>query len=154
MDADFSHHPRFIPEMTRCLATADLVIGSRYTAGGATRNFPLRRKILSRCANGLARNVLRLRARDATAGFRLYRREIIESLALDRILSSGYSFLIEMLFIIERAGWRVDEVPILFEDRASGVSKISRQEIFKALLTVWRLALQRPHYRTAYDRPA
>ena len=73
----------------------------------------------------------------------MYRREIIESLALDSILSSGYSFLIEMLFIVERAGWRVAEVPILFEDRVAGVSKISRQEILNALSTVWRLARQR-----------
>jgi len=144
MDADFSHHPRFIPAMVQCLATADLVIGSRYTPGGGTHNFPMRRKILSRCANAVARNALGLRARDATAGFRLYRREIIESLALDSILSSGYSFLIEMLFLVEKAGWHVAEVPILFEDRVAGVSKISRQEILNALFTVWRLALQRP----------
>jgi len=143
MDADFSHNPRFIPAMVQCLARADLVIGSRYAPGGGTHNFPMRRRILSRCANAVARNVLGLRVRDATAGFRLYRREIIESLALDSILSSGYSFLIEMLFIVERAGWRVAEVPILFEDRVAGVSKISRREILNALSTVWRLARQR-----------
>jgi dolichol-phosphate mannosyltransferase len=149
MDADFSHNPRFIPTMVQCLATADLVIGSRYTPGGGTHNFPMRRRILSRCANAVARNVLGLRARDATAGFRLYRREVIESVPLDSILSSGYSFLIEMLFIVEGAGWRVAEVPILFEDRVAGVSKISRQEILNALFTLWRLALQRPRNRTA-----
>ena len=151
MDADFSHNPRFIPEMVQCLATADLVIGSRYTPGGSTHNFPMRRRILSRCANAVARNALGLRTQDATAGFRLYRREVIESLALERILSSGYSFLIETLFLVERADWRVAEVPILFEDRVAGDSKISRQEILNALFTVCRLALQRRHNRTAWE---
>lgn len=143
MDADFSHHPRYIPAMIDRLATADLVIGSRYVRGGGTVRSPGSRKLLSRGANALAWASLGLHAHDATAGFRLYRREVLESIPLDRIVSSGYSFLIEMLFVIEREGWRVAEVPIRFEDRMAGRSKISRQEIVKALVTIWRLSWRR-----------
>lgn len=143
MDADFSHHPRYVPGMVERLAEADLVIGSRYVRGGGTRNCPAMRQLLSRGANAVARSLLGLHARDTTAGFRLYRREVLEAIALNQIRSSGYSFLIEMLFTVERGGWRVAEVPIVFEDRIAGTSKISRQEIFKALATVWRMAGRR-----------
>ena len=82
-------------------------------------------------------------AHDATAGFRLYRREVLESIPLDQIFSSGYSFLVEMLFMCERRGWRIGEVPIVFEDRRKGATKISRQEVLKAMYTVLRLFFRR-----------
>jgi len=147
MDADFSHDPRYIPELLARQANADLVIGSRYVAGGGAVDSPLSRRLISRAANFAAHSLLGLKARDVTAGFRLYRREVLESVPLDRIFSSGYSFLTEMLFLVERRGWRVAEVPILFRDRTQGQSKISRDEIFKALYTVARLA-----YRRVRDR--
>ncbi len=143
MDADFSHHPRYIPELAARLKTADLVIGSRYVRGGAAVDSPLLRRLISYGANFLAHLVLGLRARDVTAGFRLYRREVLESVPLDRIRSSGYSFLIEMLFLVEARQWRVAEAPILFYDRKLGRSKISGQEISKALVTVGRLTIRR-----------
>jgi hypothetical protein len=143
MDADFSHHPRYIAEMVRRSEHGDLVIGSRYVAGGGVLDSPLRRRLLSRLANAVAHVFLGLKARDVTAGFRLYRREALSSLPLDQIVSSGYSFLIEMLYLVEARGWRVVEVPILFRDRVMGVSKISQAEVVKAIATVGRLAGQR-----------
>ena len=142
MDADFSHHPRYIPAIITRSASADLVIGSRYVAGGGMEA-PFVRRLLSRIANLTAKIFLGLHARDVTSGFRLYRRETLESIPLDRIFSSGYSFLIEMLFLVERRGWRVAEVPIRYGDRTLGQSKISRNEVFKALYTVARLSYRR-----------
>jgi len=144
MDADFSHHPRYIPAMVEAGRTgADLVIGSRYTAGGSNPDFPLSRRILSRGANAFARLLLGLRAQDATAGFRCYRREVLEALPLDCIFSSGYSFLVELLFMVQRGGYVIGEVPIRFEDRKRGKSKISEEEIYRAVYTVLRLFWRR-----------
>ncbi len=139
MDADFSHHPRYIPDLLAKNRGAQLVIGSRYVDGGGTVNWGLRRQIFSRGANTFARLVLGLEAHDCTAGFRCYHREVLESIKLDDIFSDGYSFLIEMLYECQRRGWGISEVPIIFEDRRHGASKISRREIFKALYTVLRL---------------
>lgn len=144
MDADFSHNPRYFPAMVEKAETGcDLVIGSRYVPGGGARNCTWPRILLSWGANGFARALLGLQARDATAGFRCYRREVLESVGLEEIRSSGYSFLIEMLYRIQRRGWRVGEVPILFDNRRLGRSKISRAEILRALQTVLRLAWAR-----------
>ena len=143
MDADFSHTPRYIPAMIALSKTRHVVIGSRYVPGGGTRNCARKRIFLSRGANFVARALLGLKARDATAGFRLYRREVLLSIPLDEIFSSGYSFLVEMLFLCQRRGWQIGEVPIIFEDRRKGQTKISRQEIFKAQYPVFRLFLRR-----------
>jgi glycosyltransferase involved in cell wall biosynthesis len=143
MDADFSHHPRYIPGVLAALADHDLVIGSRYVPGGGTRYCTLPRKALSRGANLFARTVLSLAAGDATAGFRGYRRAVLESIALDEIVSNGYSFLIEMLYRCQRQGWTIGEVPIIFENRQRGASKISRTEILRAMQTVVRLGWER-----------
>lgn len=144
MDADFSHNPRYIPTMLeKAEAGFDLVIGSRYVPGGSAQGCTLPRILLSWGANAFARALLGLRARDATAGFRCYRREVLESVGLDDIRSSGYSFLIEMLYRAQRRGWRVTEVPIRFDNRRLGQSKISRQEILRALQTVLRLTWAR-----------
>ena len=143
MDADFSHHPRYIPDLLAALDRFDVVIGSRYVPGGGTRYCTVPRKVLSHGANRFARTVLSLDAGDATAGFRGYRREVLESIALDQIVSNGYSFLIEMLYRCQRQGWSIGEVPIVFENRQRGVSKISRAEIFRAMQTVIRLGGER-----------
>jgi hypothetical protein len=95
--------------------------------------------MLSWGANAFARLLLGLEAHDTTAGFRCYRREVLESIALDEIFSNGYSFLMEMLYKVQRRGWKVGEVPIVFHNRRQGTSKISRTEIIKALYTVVRL---------------
>jgi dolichol-phosphate mannosyltransferase len=143
MDADFSHHPRYIPDLLAALDRFDVVIGSRYVPGGGTRYCTVPRKVLSHGANLFARTVLSLDAGDATAGFRGYRREVLESIALDQIVSNGYSFLIEMLYRCQRQGWFIGEVPIVFENRQRGASKISRAEIFRAMQTVIRLGGER-----------
>lgn len=139
MDADYSHHPRYIPAMIERSQAADLVIGSRYVRGGGAVDSPALRRLLSYGANAFAKVVLGLRAMDCTAGFRCYRREVLESIELDAIFSDGYSFLIEMLYKVQRRGWKVAEVPIHFMDRRRGTSKISRTEITRALYTVVRL---------------
>jgi dolichol-phosphate mannosyltransferase len=153
MDADFSHNPRYIPAMIALSEQKHLVIGSRYVAGGGSLNCTWKRVLLSRVANMVARGLLGLKARDATAGFRLYRREVLASIPLERIFSSGYSFLVEMLFMCQRRGWQIGEVPIVFEDRRKGQTKISRNEVFKAQYTVLRLFLRRLR-RTEPRQPA
>jgi dolichol-phosphate mannosyltransferase len=137
MDADFSHNPRYVPDLVGKISQGyDLVIGSRYVDGGGTNGCTRSRKLLSWGANAFARAALGLHAHDATAGFRCYRREVLESVGIDEIKADGYSFLIEMLFRVQRQGWKVGESPILFENRQQGVSKISRHEIAKAIWTV------------------
>jgi dolichol-phosphate mannosyltransferase len=139
MDADFSHDPRFVPALLSMAGSYDVVIGSRYVAGGGTKNCTIKRKALSRVANGVAKLALGLHAKDCTAGFRCYRREVLKSIDVDAIKSNGYSFLIEMLYLVQKAGWSVGETPILFEDRLRGKSKISQSEVFRAVQTVARL---------------
>ena len=139
MDADFSHHPRYIPALVARLETCDLAIGSRYVPGGGTQHCTLPRRLLSYGANAFARVVLGLHAHDCTAGFRVYRRQVLQAIPLEQIFSSGYSFLIEMLYACQSRGFRVGEVPIIFANRQHGASKISRLEIVRALYTVLRL---------------
>jgi dolichol-phosphate mannosyltransferase len=143
MDADFSHHPRYIPDLLAALKRFDVAIGSRYAPGGDTQYCTLPRKVLSHGANLFAGMVLGLQASDATAGFRGYRRRALESIALDEIVSDGYSFLVEMLYRCQQQGWRIGEVPIVFENRQRGASKISKAEIWKALQIVIRLGWER-----------
>ena len=143
MDADFSHHPRYIPSLIDLSRERDLVIGSRYVSGGGTLNCSARRKALSRGANTFAKVMLGLRAKDCTAGFRCYRREVLQAIDLDSIRSNGYSFLIEMIFYVQRRDFTIGEVPIIFEDRRRGTSKISQNEVYRALQTVERLSVQR-----------
>jgi hypothetical protein len=121
----------------------DVVIGSRYVLGGGSLNCTWKRVMLSRTANAVARTLLGLKARDTTAGFRLYHRRVLESIPLDEIFSSGYSFLVEMLYMCQRRGWQIGEIPIIFEDRRKGTTKISRQEVIKAQYTVFRLFFRR-----------
>jgi dolichol-phosphate mannosyltransferase len=143
MDADFSHKPSYIPDMIDKSGQKHVVIGSRYVSGGGSRNCSWKRIVLSRGANFIARTLLGLEARDVTAGFRLYHREVLESIPLDSIFSSGYSFLVEMLFMCQRRGWQIGEVPIIFEDRRKGQTKISRREVLKAQYTLGRLFVRR-----------
>ncbi len=141
MDADFSHNPRYIPAMMDKIGQGyDLVIGSRYVRGGGASGCTFARKLLSWGANAFARTMLGLHAHDTTAGFRCYRRDVLQEMDLDGIKASGYSFLIEMLYRVQRRGWRVGEVSIVFENRRLGTSKVSRTEIRRAMHTVLRLA--------------
>lgn len=149
MDADFSHRPSYIPSLLDGLDRYDVMIGSRYVPGGGMQGRDLKLRIVSWGANNFARMMLGLKATDCTSGFRAYRRAVLESIDLDLIFSNGYSFLIELLFLCQSHGWRIGEVPITYEDRRAGTSKISRAEIYKATYTVLRLFWRRLRRRTA-----
>jgi dolichol-phosphate mannosyltransferase len=151
MDADFSHHPRYIPAMIDLSRECDMVIGSRYVKGGGTLHCSWQRRLLSRGANTFAKLMLGLHAHDCTAGFRCYHHEVLESIDLDSIFSNGYSFLIEMIYYVQRHGYQIGEVPIVFEDRRRGTSKISKAEVFRALQTVIRLEFRRMFNRRPRD---
>jgi dolichol-phosphate mannosyltransferase len=143
MDADFSHDPARLPALLAAAHDADLVIGSRYVAGGGVVNWPIRRRLLSRFANWYVRAITQITARDCTSGFRCWRREALASLPLDRFVSDGYSFLVEMLFVAVRQGRRVAEVPITYVERREGQSKMSHAVILESAITPWRLVAQR-----------
>jgi len=144
MDCDFSHHPRYLPGMLDAAANADLVVGSRYVAGGGISNWSFRRRLLSSFANFYTRTLLRVPTRDCTAGFRCYRREVLERVDVFAIRASGYSFLEEMIWRVHHAGFRIREIPIVFESRRHGRSKIDPQEIHRAAFHVLRTAFRRP----------
>jgi dolichol-phosphate mannosyltransferase len=143
MDCDFSHNPRYLSEMIEKLRDCDLVVGSRYVKGGGIENWPWYRLLLSRFANFYARTLLRLELRDCTAGFRGYRREVLEGVDPFDVRSSGYSFLEEMAWKVSRAGFSIAEVPIVFEQRQAGSSKIESREIYLAAWKVLITALRR-----------
>ncbi|MGC9359397.1 MAG: polyprenol monophosphomannose synthase [Anaerolineae bacterium] len=143
MDADGSHDPAIIPAMLAASADADLVIGSRYVTGGGARDWGWHRQILSSWANGVAHLTAGLKAHDATSGFRCYTSELLQRVPLDAIRSDGYSYLVEILYHCQMAGAKIAELPILFQDRHQGMSKLSRTEILHAIGTVLRLAWQR-----------
>jgi dolichol-phosphate mannosyltransferase len=143
MDADFSHDPFQLESLVKSSLQSDVVIGSRYTAGGRIENWPWLRRQLSLTANRLARCVVGHETGDWTSGYRCYRRHVIEKLSIDSLRSNGYSFLVEVLAACLQLGCRVTEVPITFWDRRSGRSKLSRVEILKGMLTLLRLGMKR-----------
>jgi len=138
MDADFSHDPRFLPDFLAKIEHADLVIGSRYIPGGSTPNWSWRRRLLSGGANIFARTVLFMPVHDCTAGFRCYRREVLESLGLDTIESQGYGFQVEMAYRVQKYGFKIVETPIVFTDRRVGKSKMSRAIVLEGFTYVLR----------------
>jgi dolichol-phosphate mannosyltransferase len=141
MDSDFSHPPDRIPALIKAIEDgAHLSVGSRYVAGGAIEGWAVNRRILSATANFVARQLLRLRTHDCTGGFRCYSLRALQFLVTRPLRSSGYSALVELLTRCERAGMTIVEVPITFTERVRGRSKISRQEILRAMLTIIRLA--------------
>lgn len=142
MDADFSHDPDSIPAFLDALRNADLVIGSRYLNGVTVVNWPLTRLILSYGANVYTRIITGMPVKDATGGFKCFRRETLAALDLDRVHSDGYGFQIEMNYKAWRKGFRIKEIPILFVDRRVGISKMSKKIIWEAMWLVWRLRLR------------
>jgi dolichol-phosphate mannosyltransferase len=140
MDCDFSHDPRAVPSLLGALGSADVVIGSRYVAGGRISDWSLRRRVLSASANGFVRALFRMPARDCTSGFRLYRREVLESVPWESVRSTGYAFLVESLHWAARAqGVRVREVPVHFKDRELGETKMGMSEAFDGVRKLVRL---------------
>lgn len=140
MDADFSHSPSYIPLFLEKIRHCDVVVGSRYVPGGQVdERWGLWRKFLSWGGNFYARLITGLKVFDTTAGFKCFRREALLGLDLDRIRSDGYAFQIEMAYACQRRGYRVCEVPILFEDRVIGRSKMSFKIILEAMWRVWQM---------------
>ena len=148
MDADGSHQPEQLPLLLARLADADLVLGSRWVPGGAVRNWPLHRKVLSVGGNTYARLMLRVPVRDITGGFRVFRAETLQAIAYDRVTTTGYVFQVDMALRVLRADLRIVEVPIEFIERELGASKMSRRIVAEAMGFVTREGL-----RTAFSRP-
>jgi dolichol-phosphate mannosyltransferase len=140
MDCDFSHNPADVPRLVAATADADVVLGSRYVAGGGVRNWGLLRRIISEGGSWYARVLLGASVHDLTGGFKCYRRAVLESIDLDAIHSRGYAFQIETTYRALRAGFRVVEVPITFVDREAGGSKMSRAIVAEA---IWKVPLLR-----------
>jgi dolichol-phosphate mannosyltransferase len=145
MDADGSHAPEQLPSLLAALADADLVLGSRWVEGGQVVNWPRSRELLSRGGNWWTRLVLGLPLRDATGGYRAYRRVVLDALALDTVASQGYCFQVDLAWQAWRTGWRVVEVPITFVERERGESKMSQSIVLEALwrVTWWGLSSRR-----------
>jgi dolichol-phosphate mannosyltransferase len=154
MDADLSHPPDRLPALLDGLASADLVIGSRYVPGGRTVNWSRLREAISRGGNAYVRLALRLPIHDCTAGYRAYRREVLEALPMAAVRSNGYCFQVEMAHRTWQEGFSVVEVPITFTERASGVSKMSRRIVAEALLRVTQWALTGGRRRARRRHPA
>jgi dolichol-phosphate mannosyltransferase len=148
MDADFSHNPACIPALLECIERgADVAIGSRYVPGGGTRNWPWYRQVLSRGSSLLTQLGLGVPVHDCTGGFRAYRASLLQRLRLDKCQSEGYSFQEEALLLCRLAGASFAEIPIIFEDRRAGLSKISRKVILEAMGLLLKLS-----WRRVFDR--
>ncbi len=140
MDADLSHDPLVLVEMAKHLETCDLVLGSRYVSGGSTAdNWPLWRKALSAWGNFYSRSILKIPLRDVTGGFRLWRRETLRAMPLERVKASGYVFIVEMAYLAWCLQFEIGEVPIYFADRRWGKSKMSFKIQAEAALRVWQV---------------
>jgi dolichol-phosphate mannosyltransferase len=141
MDCDFSHDPKYLPGMLAAAAEADLVLGSRYVAGGGTVNWGALRKLISRGGSLYARTILGLTVRDLTGGFKCFRREVLEGIDLPTVECTGYAFQIELTYRAARRGFKVRELPIVFADRRVGLSKMSRRIVLEAIRKVWSIRL-------------
>jgi dolichol-phosphate mannosyltransferase len=149
MDADFSHDPRYLPALLEASQDADLVLGSRYVAGGGVRDWGLLRRLISRAGGWYARTILRVNVRDLTGGFKCIRREVLEAIDLQSVRAEGYVFQIEVTYRALLAGFRVREVPIVFSDRTAGSSKMSARI---ALEAIWLVPLLKRNATAALDR--
>jgi dolichol-phosphate mannosyltransferase len=154
MDADFSHPPEKLVELVRALDSCDVALGSRYVPGGSVdERWALWRKALSAFGNTYARLILRLPVRDATGGFRAWRRRTLMGMPLERIRSNGYSFQVEMTYVAHRLGYTFQEVPIYFADRRWGISKMSFKIQREAALRVWKMLYEYRNLRPPPSRP-
>ncbi|MBM2840153.1 MAG: Dolichyl-phosphate beta-D-mannosyltransferase [Bacteroidetes bacterium] len=147
MDADFSHSPKEIPNFLKKIQDYDLVLGSRYIHGVRVLNWPMRRLLLSFSANVYTQIITGLPVHDATGGFKCFRRSVLEAIDLEKIKSNGYAFQIEMSFKAWKKGFRITEIPIIFLDRRSGVSKMSKNIVHEAFFMLWKL-----RFRSLFNR--
>jgi dolichol-phosphate mannosyltransferase len=146
MDADFSHDPHYLPDFLKAIENADLVIGSRYIAGGGTPNWSFLRRLISGGGNIFARIVLGVPVHDCTAGYRCYRRGVLESIDLDTIQSQGYAFQIELAYRVMKHGFKIMETPIIFMDRRVGKSKMSRKIVIEGFTYVLKARFRKQSY--------
>lgn len=143
IDADFSHNPNYIPIFMQKIKDYDFIIGSRYVKGGGIEGWGLIRKIISKGGSTYARFFLTFKIKDFTGGFNLWRKEVLESIELDSLYSSGYSFQIEMKYKALRKGFKFLEYPIIFVDRTNGKSKMSKSIVIEAMINVLKLRLKK-----------
>jgi dolichol-phosphate mannosyltransferase len=141
MDADFSHHPRYLEALVAGMDRHDVMIGSRYIAGGGSEGWPVSRLVISRTVNALVAFLMRLPAHDCSGAFRCYRVAKLRQVRLDRIVSRGYSFQQEVLYRCRKAGCRLGETPILFANRRAGQSKVNWYEAVRSLATIFYIGL-------------
>jgi len=142
MDADFSHNPKELINFLREIESADLVLGSRYKSGVNVVNWPMKRLLLSYFANVYTRIITGLPVKDATGGFKCFRREVLEAIDLDNVKSNGYAFQIEMTYKAWKKGFRIKEISIIFIDRVKGTSKMSKKIVREAVTMVWKLRIR------------
>jgi dolichol-phosphate mannosyltransferase len=141
MDADFSHHPRYLPAIVAGMKRYDVMIGSRYIKGGGTVNWPLSRRLISRCLGLVVRMLMRIPARDTSGAYRCYRVNKLRTVQLQRLRSRGYSFQQEVLYRCRKAGCKIGETPIIFENRRAGASKVNPKEAVRSMGMIILLGL-------------
>lgn len=147
MDADFSHNPKYLKQFIATAENCDLVLGSRYVTGGGIVNWNFIRRVLSYGGSLYSRAILKLPFKDLTGGFKCFHREVLEQINLDDIKSNGYSFQIEMTYRTFLKGFRIKEMPIVFEERAEGKSKMSRKIFMEAVLMIWKLRAGKSRFK-------
>lgn len=143
MDCDWSHHPDVLPALAAALDGSDVAVGSRYAPGGSIVNWPFRRRAMSAAANAFARRIVGIRSRDCTGGFRGYSRAAVRDLLEQRVETTSFTFLTESLFLVQRLGYSLVEVPYTFKDREVGDSKANLKLIVRSFATLLRLAVRR-----------
>lgn len=149
MDADFSHNPKYLRAFIKAAESCDLVLGSRYIAGGGVTNWSIIRRIISRGGSLYSRIILGLPFMDLTGGYKCFRREVLEQIDLDDVKSNGYSFQIELTYRTFLKNFRIKEVPIIFEERAAGHSKMSKNIFIEAIVMVWKLRMDRNRLKSS-----
>ena len=142
MDADFSHHPRYLPTLLAGMSNHDVMIGSRYIPGGGAEDWPLSRRLMSLGVNTVVRLLMRIPARDTSGGYRCYRVSQLRQTDLGHLLSRGYSFQQELLYRCRKAGCRIGETPIIFENRKAGTSKVNPWEAMRSMAVILRVGLR------------
>jgi dolichol-phosphate mannosyltransferase len=142
MDADFSHPPRYLPGILAGMSKYDVMIGSRYVKGGGTENWPMARKVISQSVNMMVRFLFRMPVKDASGAYRCYRVSKLREVRFDKVRSRGYSFQQEVLFRCHKAGCKLGEYPIIFENRRAGTSKVNRKEALRSISMIMYLGLR------------
>ncbi len=143
MDADFSHDPKYIPELLKAISENDIALGSRYTKGGGIKNWNFARRLISRGGNAYARFILKVPLKDLTGGFRCYRREVLEKIGLDDLSSVGFNFQIETIYKAYKLGFKITEVPIIFTERVEGKSKFALKIMLESFWKVLQLKFKK-----------